>query len=121
LSSTRLLSAVTLVAALVIPSAAFAQTAPAPYPSAAPANGMRHQHRHHDGMRAALRGLNLSAAQQTQVRQAFEETRTANRNADPATRKANRAKLRARIEAILTPAQRTQLQATLKARAQHRS
>jgi Spy/CpxP family protein refolding chaperone len=122
LSSTRLLSAVTLVAALVIPSAAFAQTAPGPYPSAAPANGARqHHHRRHDGMRAALRGLNLSSAQQTQIRQAFQESRTANRSADPATRKANRAKLRARIEAILTPAQRTQLQATLKARAQHRS
>jgi Spy/CpxP family protein refolding chaperone len=120
LSSTRLLSAVTLVAALVIPSAAFAQTAPAPYPSAAPANGMRQHHRH-NGMRAALRGLNLSSAQQSQIQQAFQESRGANRNADPATRKANRAKLRARIEAILTPAQRTQLQATLKARAQHRS
>lgn len=119
MSSTRLLSAAALVAALVIPSAAFAQTAPAPYPSAAPANGARHHHRH-NGMRAALRNLNLSAAQQTQIRQAFQQTREANRNADPATRKANRAKLRAQIEAILTPAQRAQLQATLKAR-KHRA
>ena len=120
MSSTRLLSAVTLVAALVIPSAAFAQTAPAPYPSAAPANGARpHGHRH-NGMRSALRGLNLSASQQTQVSQAFEQTRAANRNADQATRKANRQQLRAKIDAILTSAQRTQLQATLKART-HRS
>ena len=115
MSSTRLLSAVTLVAALLIPSAAFAQTAPAPYPSAAP-NGVRHHGHRHNGMRAALRGLNLSASQQTQVQQAFEQTRGANRNADPATRKANRQQLRAKIDAILTPAQRTQLQATLKAR-----
>ena len=113
-SSTRLLSAVALVAALVIPSAAFAQTAPAPYPSAAPANGARHHHGH-NGMRAALRNLNLSDAQKAQIQQAFQQTRDANRNADPATRKANRAKLRAQIDAILTPAQRAQLQATLKA------
>lgn len=113
--SNRLLSAVALVAALVVPSAAFAQTAPAPVPAAAPANGVRHHHRH-NGMRAALRNLDLSAAQQGQIRQAFQQTRDANRNADKATRKANRAKLRTQIEAILTPAQRAQLEASLKAR-----
>ncbi len=32
---------------------------------------------------------------------------------DPATRKANRDKLHAQIDAILTPAQRTQLQTTM--------
>jgi Spy/CpxP family protein refolding chaperone len=112
--SIRLLSAAAFVAALVVPSAAFAQTAPAPLPSSAPANGVRHHHRH-NGMRAALRTLNLSAAQKSQIQQVFEQSRAANRNADPATRKANRAKLRAQIEAILTPAQRAELKAKIKA------
>ena len=65
-------------------------------------------------MRSALRSLNLTAAQQSQVDQAFAQMRNTNRNADPATRKANRQKLRAQIETILTPAQRAQLTAQMK-------
>jgi Spy/CpxP family protein refolding chaperone len=121
LSSTRthLLGAAALVAALVLPGAAFAQT-PAPLPPAPgaavpgqPGQPGRHRHRH-GGLRAALQSLNLTDAQKSQIQQLISQNREANRNADPATRKANRQALRAKIEAILTPAQRTQLQAALK-------
>lgn len=112
MSTTRLLAAAALAAGLILPGAAFAQTAPLPAgASAAPAVPGAHHHR--GGLRAALRGLHLSSAQDTQIRQAFAQTRAANRNADPATRKANRAKLRSEIDAILTPAQRAQLQTAL--------
>jgi Spy/CpxP family protein refolding chaperone len=120
LSSTRsrILGAVALAAALVLPVAASAQT-PAPLPpapgAAVPGQPGRHGH-HHGGLRAALRGLNLTAAQSSQIQTLIAQTREANRNADPATRKANRQALRAKVEAILTPAQRTQLQAALKHR-----
>jgi len=114
LSISRFFGTAAFVAALAVPATAFAQQAPAPVaPTAVPgAPGARHGHRH-GGFRKALSGLNLTAAQQTQIDQAFAQTRQANKNADKATRKANRTQLRSRIEAILTPAQRTQLNAAL--------
>jgi Spy/CpxP family protein refolding chaperone len=121
LSSIRsqILGAAALAAALVLPAAAFAQT-PAPLPpapgAAVPGQPGRHGHHHGGGLRAALRGLNLTPAQSSQIQTLIAQTREANRNADPATRKANRQALRAKVEAILTPAQRTQLQAALKHR-----
>ena len=121
----RLLGIAAIAAGLAVPAAALAQQAPpaagAPVPAGAVQPGM-HRHGHHpNAFRSALQGLNLSAAQKTQIDQIFAQARGANRNADPATRKANRAKLRAQIEAVLTPAQRTQLQAALRqARQRHR-
>jgi Spy/CpxP family protein refolding chaperone len=119
LSSIRFLAAAVLAASLAAPVAAFAQQSP-PVPVTAPGQpGARHGH--HNGFRTALRGLNLSASQKTQIDQIFAQARGQNRNADPAARKANREKLRAQVEAILTPAQRTQLQAALQqARRAHR-
>ncbi len=75
-------------------------------------------------MRAALGKLNLSPAQRSQLAGVFANARTqreANRNADPATRKANMQAFRSQIDGILTPAQRAQFQAALQQeRAQRR-
>lgn len=112
----RLIAAAALAAALAAPAAAFAQTPPPAAPAA-------HRH-HHNPMRTALRQLNLSPAQQSQLDGVFaqaKQMREANRNADPAARKANRDAFRAKIDAILTPAQRTQFHASLaQMRAQHK-
>jgi Spy/CpxP family protein refolding chaperone len=123
LSSIRFFGIAALAAVLAVPVAALAQQAPPAPMSTAPAQaGMRrHGGGHHGGgFRHALQSLNLSAAQKTQIQQAFAQSRGANRNADPATRKANRDKMRTQIEAILTPAQRTQFQTALQqARQRH--
>jgi Spy/CpxP family protein refolding chaperone len=120
----RRLAAAVLGAALSVPAAALAQQTPFPSATAPayPAAGPRAGHHHHNNrFRAALRGLNLSAAQQQQIDQAFARTKTANRNADRATRRANMQKLRSDVETILTPAQRAQLQTQLrKSRGQRR-
>jgi Spy/CpxP family protein refolding chaperone len=118
LSISRFLGAAAIAAALVTPAVASAQQSP-PAPAATYAPGVpgapgAHRGHRRGGFRKALRGLNLSASQQSQIDQAFTQSRAANQNADPATRKANRQQLRAKIEAILTPAQRAQLQANLK-------
>ena len=113
MSISRILGTAAFLASLAVPVTALAQQAP-PAPAATFAPGARahHGHRHGGGMRKALRSLNLSPAQQTQIDQVFAQARQ-NRSSDPATRKANRAQIRSRIEAILTPAQRAQLKATL--------
>jgi Spy/CpxP family protein refolding chaperone len=121
LSSTRFLAAAVLAASLTVPVAAFAQQAPSVPAGAAPVTAPGQHGRHHNAFRSALRGLNLSASQKTQIDQIFAQARGQNKGADPATRKANREKLRAQVEAVLTPAQRTQLQTALQqARRQHR-
>jgi Spy/CpxP family protein refolding chaperone len=111
----RFISGVALVSALAVPALALAQQAPppgAPAPAAS-AEPHHHGHGHHSAYMRALRSLNLSDAQKQQIKAAFQQSRQANQNADPATRKANGQKLRAQIDNILTPAQRTQLQTTL--------
>ncbi len=118
-SSTRFLAAASLAVAFVLPAAAFAQTAPAPAgaPLASPMPGMPGMHRHHGhhggAYMRALHALNLSDAQKAQIKTAMQQSRQANQNADPATRKANQQKLRAQIDGILTPDQRTQLQTAM--------
>jgi Spy/CpxP family protein refolding chaperone len=121
LSSTRFLAAAVLAASLLVPAGAFAQQAPpAPVPGAPAMSG--HHRGHHGGWRRMLQTLNLSAAQKQQVDAAFAQSKSANKGVtDPATRKANRDKLHAQIESILTPDQRTQLQSQMqKARQRHR-
>ncbi|HYZ16930.1 MAG TPA: hypothetical protein VE591_11035 [Candidatus Acidoferrum sp.] len=115
MSLTRFTSGIALVAALAAPTLALAQQAPqpgapAPAGSAAPSH---HGRGHHSAYMRALRSLNLSDAQKQQIKAAYQQTRQANQNADPATRKANGEKLRSQIDAILTPDQRTQLQTKL--------
>jgi Spy/CpxP family protein refolding chaperone len=125
LFSIRSFGIAAFAALLALPVAALAQQAPATPPTAPMQPGAEtpghHRHGgHHNGFRAALAKLDLSPQQKTQIQQALTQSREANRNADPATRKANRDKLHAQIEAILTPAQRTQLQAGLaQERARH--
>lgn len=123
-SSARFLVAAALAVASSFPAVAFAQTAPAPAaPLSSPAPGMhRHHHGHRGGYMRVLQTLGLSAAQKQQIQTAMQQSRQSNQNADPATRKANRAQLRSRIDAILTPDQRTRLQAALaQQRAQRRT
>jgi Spy/CpxP family protein refolding chaperone len=123
-SSARFLAAAALAVACALPAVAFAQTAPAPAaPLASPAPGThRHHHGHRGGYMRVLNTLGLSDGQKQQIQSVVQQSRQANQTADPATRKANRAKLRAQIDAILTPDQRTRLQAALaQQRAQRRT
>ena len=114
MSISRFLGAAAFLASLAVPVTALAQQTPPPAAATfAPGARAHHGHRHGGGMRKALQSLNLSAAQRTQIDQAFAQTRQANQNADQATRKANRRQLRSRIDAILTPAQRAELKAAL--------
>ena len=64
----RLLSAVLLAAAIILPTAACAQQQPA---NTAPASGWQQSGQHHGhraGWRSALRGINLSDAQKQQIK-----------------------------------------------------
>lgn len=105
----RTLSALALTAALLVPVAASAQTQPAP---PAPVEG--HHHRDHAGMKHFLKDLNLTDAQKAQIKQIRENARAQRenegQNADPAARRAAHEKMRADIEAVLTPEQRIKLQ-----------
>jgi Spy/CpxP family protein refolding chaperone len=117
-SLTRFVTGAALVAALAAPLAASAQSAPSP--SAAPHadwyGGHRWHHPHRNPYLHALRSVNLSAAQKQQVRKAFEQMRAADRTA----MRANAEKMRGQVEAILTPAQRTELRSNLeRERARH--
>ncbi|MBV8579545.1 MAG: hypothetical protein JOZ86_02825 [Candidatus Eremiobacteraeota bacterium] len=110
------LPAAALAVALAVPAGAFAQTTAAP---ASPAPAAPVGHHHHDNrMKAALAQLGLSGQQQSQVDQILAQakaTRAADRNADPATKRADAQKIRAQIDAVLTPAQRAQLQSMMRA------
>ncbi len=110
-----------LALTLGLPAVASAQTAPAapgaPPAASAPANtapGSVPRHHHNRYMRA-VRSLNLSDAQKQQIRGFVQAMRTANQNADPVTKRANAKQLRAQIDGVLTPDQRTQLRAALAA------
>lgn len=70
---------------------------------------------HHQRWMRAMRSVNLTADQKTKIKGFIADAKTANQNADPATKKANHAKLRANIEGILTPEQMTQYRAALAA------
>jgi Spy/CpxP family protein refolding chaperone len=109
LSQRRLIASAALIAAFAAPLAAFAQQAP---PPAAGSPAPERQHLRSPFMRA-LNTLDLSPAQRQQIEDAVAQTRQANRNADESTRRLNREKLHAQIDAILTPEQRAQFQAEL--------
>jgi Spy/CpxP family protein refolding chaperone len=112
--TSRLLAAAVLAAATAgIAPAAFAQPSPAPAASA-PA-----RHHHGNAYMRALRSVDLTDAQRTQIRTLMTNARTNMQStSDPAARKANFQHLREQIEAVLTPAQRTKLQQTLAAQRQ---
>jgi Spy/CpxP family protein refolding chaperone len=113
------LGALALAAALVAPLAASAQTAPPPAAApGAPAPGTHHHH-HRGGMMHALRALNLSDAQKTQIAGIMKSARDAHKNQttppDSQTRRANMMAMRQQIDSVLTDTQRAQLTQTLKA------
>ena len=66
-----------------------------------------------------LQTLGLTEAQKAQIRTIMTNARARNRGADPETRHANMKEAFAQIDAILTPAQRTQLHAKLQAMRAH--
>ena len=88
-SPTRFIAAAVLTATMALPLAAAAQQAPPAPPAGGPVQRNHHGHGGHYGR--ALRPLHLSDAQRQQ------------------TRRANVRQLRAQIDAILTPDQRTRL------------
>jgi Spy/CpxP family protein refolding chaperone len=63
-----------------------------------------------------LKHLGLTSAQQQQAKALHDQVKAANANADRATKAANWRKMRAQLIGILTPAQRSQLQAIRRAR-----
>jgi len=71
-----------------------------------PANGRRH-------MAEALMGLGLSDVQKSEIREIMGAARKASAGADPETRRANFKAAFAKIDAVLTPDQRTKLHAKL--------
>lgn len=111
----RFFSILAVTAALASPLAAGAQTPPPPAPAspASPPAPGPHRHRHHESFNRALRAVNLTPAQQQQIAALRDQERKANLNADPATKKANAAKMREQIRALLTPDQQTQLSAAM--------
>jgi Spy/CpxP family protein refolding chaperone len=104
-----LFAAAALAVSVGLPIAASAdQTPPVDPPAVVTPQG------HHGGRYMhALHQLTLSSAQQQQIKDAVAQTRSANQNVDKPTRRANMQKLRAQINGILTPDQRTQLRAEI--------
>ena len=121
------LGALALAAALTVPFAASAQSAPQPAPpnaagQAAPPAGAGHHHHHVNRYMRAMRGLNLSDAQKSQIKSIMTSTRQANATngqpVDPQTRRQNTIAMRQQIDQVLTDTQRAQLHATLRAQRQ---
>jgi Spy/CpxP family protein refolding chaperone len=115
--------ALALAAALAVPFVVSAQSAPPPaagQAQGAPAAGAAH-HRHHAGNRymRAMRGLNLSDVQKSQIRGIMKSARQANAGngqaLDPQTRRQNMIAMHQQIERVLSDTQRAQLHATLRA------
>lgn len=103
------------------PAASGAPIAPvAPGPGTAPVGGPA---RHHGGYLRALRGLDLSSDQRSKIQTIVASGRAKNQGVtDRATRHANQQAMRHSLDAVLTPAQRSQLQTNLAAmRAEARS
>jgi Spy/CpxP family protein refolding chaperone len=115
----KYIGALALAAAMAVPLAASAQTVQGPAPAGpgafasgmqAHAHGWQHRRRHHrNPFMHALHALNLTPAQRQQIVAAMRSARTAERQA----RIASAQELRGKIDAVLTPDQRTQLHAAL--------
>ena len=97
-----------LATALAIPAAGFAQVQPSPAPLTQPLQGQR---RHGGfGFMRQMRSLNLSTQQRSQIQQLMQHYRQSHPRGstpDPQARK----DLRAKVMAVLTPAQQQQLKA----------
>ena len=95
-----------LLGASVAAGAQTAATAPAPVASYAP--GATHHHRG-GRMNRALRSLNLTTAQRTQIKTLMTSYRASRTSATPQTRQ----QLMSGINNVLTPTQRTQFTAAM--------
>jgi Spy/CpxP family protein refolding chaperone len=112
MSSSFLRVAATLALAAGLPVAASAQVVPAPPPNGASAQA-GHAHRVSPYMRA-LRSLNLSDSQKSQIRSIMQSYRQKNKGIDQTTRRANMRQMRSDISNVLTPDQRTALAQNLR-------
>ena len=111
------------LAALVagLPLASLAQNVPPLTPVlAAPAAQGEHHRGGHGHMMKMLSELNLTADQQSKIDGYVAASKTANANrTDPQVRHANMKALRDQIVSVLTPDQKTQLEAKMKAARQN--
>ncbi len=106
-----------LATALAIPAIGFAQVQPSAGTPAQPGQGQRHHGGF--GFMREMRDLNLTAQQQSQIKQLTDQYRQAHPRgsaADPQARK----DLRTKIEAVLTPAQQQQLKTEMQQRESQR-
>lgn len=111
----RFVTALGIAAILASPLAASAQPAPAAPPVNAASPAAHKHHHHRSAYMSSLRKLNLSDAQRQQIRGIMQTAHNAPKTTDPAARRANAKQVRAQIDAVLTPAQRTQLKASMDA------
>ena len=111
------------LAALVagLPLASLAQNVPPPMPVlTAPAAQGEHHRGGHGHMMKMLSELNLTADQQSKIDGYVAASKTANKNTtDPEARHANKKALRDQIVSVLTPDQKAQLEAKMKAARQN--
>jgi len=99
-----------LIAALALPGASFAQVnVPAPPPA-----GAQQGARHHGGFMRAMRGLNLSADQQSRIKALVDQFHQAHPKGSPHDPQAAKA-MHDQVLAILTPAQQAQFKANMQA------
>ncbi len=102
-------------AAVLAQSASPYPMPPAPAASAAGSNDGTHAgHHHRNRMMKALKSLNLSDSQRSQIKDVVASYRSSRTSATPMTRD----QMRQKIEAMLTPAQRTQFESQM-ARRRH--
>ena len=104
-----------------LPLASLAQNVPPLTPVlAAPAAQGEHHRGGHGHMMKMLSELNLTADQQSKIDGYVAASKTANANrTDPQVRHANMKALRDQIMGVLTPDQKTQLEAKMKAARQN--
>lgn len=104
-----------------LPLASLAQSAPPPAPVlTAPAAQGEHHHGGHGHMMKMLSELSLTADQKSKIDGYVAASKTANANrTDPQVRHANMKALRDQIVSVLTPDQKTQLEAKMKAARQN--
>jgi Spy/CpxP family protein refolding chaperone len=102
--------------AVGLPIAGAAQTAPAPAASAASPGAHAH---HHNGFMRALRGVNLSDQQKTQIQQIMSQYKSQHQPGSPRDPQAMQ-QLHQQVMNVLTPDQRTQVQQNLQQMRQDR-
>jgi Spy/CpxP family protein refolding chaperone len=118
MNTIRIAALLVCAAAIGTPLALHAQSQSVAQSAPDPSATWSGAHRHHNPLMKALAGLNLSAQQRTQIQGYVAAAKQADANATDDQRHADRQKLRGEIMSVLTPAQRAQLKATLKAQRQ---